>query len=91
MVDLSGTNGCDPDCTVDFFVENMGRTNFGRSIWFFFCQIRETDWIFLFAGKYHHFQQARKGLWEGDVLLNGSPLRGWTIFAMEFKGEWVQR
>lgn len=91
MVDLSGTNGCDPDCTVDFFVENMGRTNFGQSICFF-CLIRETDCIFLFiTGKYHHFQQARKGLWEGDVLLNGSPLRGWTIFAMEFKGEWVQR
>ena len=30
-VDLSGTpNGCDPDCTVDFFVENLGRSNFGK-------------------------------------------------------------
>ncbi len=29
-MDLSQTSGCDPSCTLDFFVENLGRVNFGK-------------------------------------------------------------
>lgn len=59
---------CDPDCTLDLMVENLGRANFGQP---------------------HMFDQ-KKGLWQGEVLLDGVPLKGWEIIALEFKGDWVQ-
>ena len=60
---------CVPQCTVDFFVENLGRVNFGKP---------------------HHFNQ-KKGLWEGDVLIDDVPLKDWTIIPLEFKNSWVQK
>eukprot|EP00095_Tigriopus_kingsejongensis_P008001 maker-scaffold269_size230758-snap-gene-1.34 protein:Tk08001 transcript:maker-scaffold269_size230758-snap-gene-1.34-mRNA-1 annotation:"hypothetical protein DAPPUDRAFT_58801" len=61
------TGPCDPDCTVDFLVENLGRPNYGKP---------------------HQFQ-AKKGLWEGPVLLNGQPISDWEIMSLEFKSSWV--
>ena len=29
-MDLAGVPACDPDCTIDLFVENLGRANFGK-------------------------------------------------------------
>ncbi|XP_063238345.1 beta-galactosidase-1-like protein 3 [Bacillus rossius redtenbacheri] len=31
-----------------------------------------------------------KGLWEGDVLLDGAALRDWEIIALQFNKRWVQ-
>ena len=40
-------------------------------------------------GRPHEFNQ-RKGLWEGEVLVDDVPITGYTIYPMEFKSQWVQ-
>ena len=39
-------------------------------------------------GAPHNFQQL-KGLWEGDVLLDGVPLDDWEHIAVEMKSDWL--
>ncbi len=47
VVDLSQTGGCDPTCTVDFFVENMGRVNYGTNSYYIFMMHSLLDQMFL--------------------------------------------
>jgi len=39
-------------------------------------------------GSPHNYEQ-RKGLWEGDILLNNQPLDDWEHIAVEMKPEWL--
>ena len=39
-------------------------------------------------GAPHNFEQ-KKGLWEGDVLLDGVPLDDWEHIAVEMKSDWL--
>lgn len=41
-------------------------------------------------GKLYQFIQ-KKGLWQGNVLLNSDVLHNWEIFPMEFKKSWTQK
>lgn len=41
-------------------------------------------------GEPHTFDQ-RKGIWEGNILLNGKPLTGWKNIPMRFNTKWVNR
>lgn len=40
-------------------------------------------------GEPHDFIQ-KKGLWEGGVNLDGTPLSNWKIIPLEFKGDWIR-
>lgn len=40
-------------------------------------------------GNPHHYIQ-KKGLWEGDIFIDGNPLTDWQIIPLEFKSEWVR-
>lgn len=39
-------------------------------------------------GQPHQFDQ-KKGLWQGNVLIDGQPIKDWTIMSLEFDGAWV--
>ncbi|XP_044739501.1 beta-galactosidase-1-like protein 3 isoform X2 [Chrysoperla carnea] len=39
-------------------------------------------------GGLNQFNQ-KKGLWQGDVLLNNSTLENWTIYPLEFRSSWT--
>lgn len=39
-------------------------------------------------GSPHNFEQ-KKGLWEGDILLNDQPVDDWEHIALEMKPEWL--
>jgi len=59
---------CFPSCTLDIFVENMGRVNYGKP---------------------YIFPSQRKGLWEGDILLDDIIQENWEHIAMTMEGGWV--
>lgn len=48
------------------------------------------NWGRVNYGKLYQFNQ-KKGLWQGNVLLNEEILQSWQIFPLEFKKTWTQQ
>lgn len=69
------------DSTLD-----LGETNYDNAT----LELIIENWGRNNFGKLDQFNQ-KKGLWQGDVILNNTPLRGWDIIPLEFKKNWTNR
>lgn len=41
------------------------------------------------VGKIYVFNRTLKGLWQGDVTINGEALRNWTLTPLDMKKQWI--
>lgn len=48
------------------------------------------NWGRVNYGKLHQFNQ-KKGIWQGNVLLNREVVQDWQIFPLEFKKSWTKK